>query len=221
MKRAAVIYTPGHSAWTSSPARLNDEADRYASQAQRHLPVIPTAPIPTFFIDKYTLYCSAPHEGWVEGNTWTTVDTLMVQNIIRKLGVGNRFRMSTWIHDPRHPPELTLALSNCRQPTCFKNQTDFCRFGCSAMKTPHHLLDTISSNPKKKLDDSGVDKLHSMRLLHVAKPLFQDDLSWPLTSGHYLYCLGQLPNLDLVFPRNQTSDKLGRRKLFNHLASTL
>jgi hypothetical protein len=53
----------------SLPARLNYEADHYASSAQRQPREILSAPIPTFFMDKYTFH--SHDDGWIESNIMT------------------------------------------------------------------------------------------------------------------------------------------------------
>jgi hypothetical protein len=62
-----IVYTPGHSTEVSEPARMNFEADHYASLAQRYLNDIPVAPIPTFFMDDFTFFSN--DDGWIESNT--------------------------------------------------------------------------------------------------------------------------------------------------------
>jgi hypothetical protein len=52
-----VEYTAGHSDEVSIPARMNFEADRYASNLQKFINAIPYAPTPTFFMDDHAFYC--------------------------------------------------------------------------------------------------------------------------------------------------------------------
>ncbi|KAK7015985.1 hypothetical protein R3P38DRAFT_2786379 [Favolaschia claudopus] len=223
VKRASILYTPGHSSDSSTAATLNNEADFYASRAQRHSRHVASAPIPTFFMDEFTFYSHDLHEGWMEANIRTTLDTMMSQKTVRKLGIGNRWRMSTWIHDPRPPPEYpytraTSAHSAVVQLYARSGQlptaellaqrskipmANICRVGCSAMETPHHLF--IVKKTICGLEDLEIDSVHKSRILHVAKSLFLDDKVWPL--GHTLYYLGQLPILDVAFPSSQAPTK--------------
>ncbi|KAJ7078951.1 hypothetical protein B0H15DRAFT_733632, partial [Mycena belliarum] len=159
LKRAAVDYTPRHSAELSIPARLNNKADHYASGAQKHLSHIPAAPIPTFFMDEFTYYREGANGGWIESNTRNFFDYVMTRAAVRKIGIGNRYCMSTWIHDPRPPPEYPYARATSAHsalvqiyarsgqlPTAelvaqrSNLSSNMCRFGCAAIETPHHIF---------------------------------------------------------------------------------
>ncbi|KAJ7432247.1 hypothetical protein B0H11DRAFT_1668785, partial [Mycena galericulata] len=77
-----ITYTPGHSEEVSIPARLNFEADHYASSAQRRLHDVPTAPIPTFFMDEFTFY--TPDDGWIESSIRTFVEKALILSTSKK-----------------------------------------------------------------------------------------------------------------------------------------
>ncbi|KAJ7098214.1 hypothetical protein C8R43DRAFT_907686, partial [Mycena crocata] len=86
-KRAVLTYTRGHSAELTVPSQMNREADYYASKSQRHLDLVPLAPVPTFTMDTYTLFHDA--DGWIESNTRSFVDHFLASEMARKLALGN------------------------------------------------------------------------------------------------------------------------------------
>jgi hypothetical protein len=98
-----ITYTPGHSDEVSVPARMNLEADHYASAAQRYLARVPTAPIPTFFMDDFTFYM--PDDGWIESNIRNYTERSQSNTASERLGDGHQQRMSLALYDSKSPPE--------------------------------------------------------------------------------------------------------------------
>lgn len=52
--RARIEHTPGHFVEESLEAKMNHEADFYASKSQTIQNKLPTSPIPTFYMNTYT-----------------------------------------------------------------------------------------------------------------------------------------------------------------------
>jgi len=59
-----IEYTQGHSNEDTVEAKLNDEADFYASSSQKFLKELQQAPIPTFYMNDFTFYSKS--NGWIE-----------------------------------------------------------------------------------------------------------------------------------------------------------
>ncbi|KAJ7143111.1 hypothetical protein C8R43DRAFT_891911 [Mycena crocata] len=146
-----------HSDELTIPSRMNNEADHYASAAQRRRDSVPSAPIPTFFMDEYNFY--SERDGWIESNVRQLTDMMLIQNTADTLAIGHRQRMLTSIYEPRPPPEFPytraytaysatvqlyarsgqLAIADTLK-TRGKIVDDKCRFGCQAVEDAHHLL---------------------------------------------------------------------------------
>jgi len=72
-----IDYTPGHSTETTLEAKLNNEADFYASKSPKYAKNLPTAPIPTFYMNNFTFH--SKKDGWIESNVPSYVDTHMTR----------------------------------------------------------------------------------------------------------------------------------------------
>ncbi|KAK0504528.1 hypothetical protein EDD18DRAFT_1343302 [Armillaria luteobubalina] len=79
-------YTPGHSCQRTMPATLNDEADHFASWAQKHRNQLPVALIPTFFMDEFTFW--TPDNGWIESEIKSFINSSMVKAKVQELAIG-------------------------------------------------------------------------------------------------------------------------------------
>ena len=71
-----VIHMKAHTNQVNLPSLLNDEADYYTSKSQNVTNSLHPAPIPTFFMDRFTYF--QPHNGWIESNICTFVDHFLV-----------------------------------------------------------------------------------------------------------------------------------------------
>ena len=155
--RTEVIHTKAHTDQVDLSSLLNAEADYYASKSQNIVNSLHPAPIPTFFMDKFTFYC--PKDGWIESNIRSFIEHFVTQDTLLELQNGNRYRMATWLYDPRPPPSYpyvraTAAYSAVVQwyarsgqlltADGMKNkgqgEDNRCRMGCSAIKDPHHVF---------------------------------------------------------------------------------
>ncbi|KAK0485575.1 hypothetical protein EDD18DRAFT_1111398 [Armillaria luteobubalina] len=79
-------YTPGHSRQRATPATLNDEADHFASWAQKHRNQLPVALIPTFFMDEFTFW--TPDDRWIESEIKSFINSSMVKAKVQELAIG-------------------------------------------------------------------------------------------------------------------------------------
>ncbi|KAJ7678280.1 hypothetical protein DFH06DRAFT_927531, partial [Mycena polygramma] len=156
-KRAEITYTRGHSAELSFAAQMNREAAHYASKSQRYLDLVPIAPSPTFTMDDYTFH--RPEDGWIESNIRSYIDFFLAAEMARKLGLGHRMRMMTWIHNTLPPPDypytravsahsavIQLYARSGQLPTAetlqsrSKLDSHMCRICSNAVESMHHLF---------------------------------------------------------------------------------
>ncbi|KAJ7701200.1 hypothetical protein B0H17DRAFT_1128486 [Mycena rosella] len=152
-----IVYTPGHSCKVSIPSHMNFEADHYTSASQRHLRDIPTAPIPTFFMDEFTF--NMPDNGWIESSIRNFVDKAQIISASKAISSGHQQQMALHLYDPKPPPEYpythaystysaVVQLYTCsgQLPTAdllySRNKTDDlrCRAGCQAIENQHHIF---------------------------------------------------------------------------------
>lgn len=154
-----IKYTPGHSDSGSNESRLNAEADRLATSANRnrHLNGTLPSPIPTFFMNDYTFHHQT--DGWIESDIGYYADLRMSQITQRDLAARKRLSMSTWAHSTIPPPEFpyTRAVSAYSATVQLYARSDqlpvadtlyrrnkltsnLCRRGCLAVETPNHVF---------------------------------------------------------------------------------
>ena len=94
----SVSHTKSHTDEMSLGSLLTSEADHYASQAQNTVHMLLIAPIPTFYMEDFTLYCDSNR--WIESNIHTFVDYFMARQTAKSLSSGQHHCMTTWIYDP-------------------------------------------------------------------------------------------------------------------------
>ncbi|KAJ7189348.1 hypothetical protein GGX14DRAFT_580784 [Mycena pura] len=225
-----ISYTPGHSDEVSIPARLNSEADHYASHAQRFLNDIPTAPIPTFYMDEFTLYTAG--DGWIESNTRNFVEKSLIRAAHKRVTADLHLRMALHLYDPKPPPDYSYTLAYSAY-SADKLESPMCRVGCDAIEDQHHVFvlctryddlrtkarDDILTRTVNKLDEN-IEEAQRAGLLKIAKSLFSDDPTvWPL---HYsAYYLGHIPKFDHAMPKRVDDEdgKIARKRLAHHFAA--
>ena len=158
-KSATISYTKAHTTDSTLSACLNREADHLASASQKHISVLPLAPIPTFFMDRYSFHREP--DGWIESNIRHFVDHFYAISTADSLSLLPKHRMSTWLYDLNPPPPwiytkatsaytalIQLYARSGQLPTAEgmhqKNATSVssqaCRFGCLATESPHHIF---------------------------------------------------------------------------------
>ena len=74
-RHVTINYTAGHSGGSSLEARMNDEADFLATSSQKLVSKLSQSPIPTFFMNDYTLY--SERDGWIESKTMHFIEILL------------------------------------------------------------------------------------------------------------------------------------------------
>ena len=83
---------------------MNRDADFYASCSHEFKNLVPQSPIPTFHMNDYTFYWDG--DGWIECNIGDFINVSMARKTSTKLGIGNKYRMSTWAHEQSSPPDF-------------------------------------------------------------------------------------------------------------------
>jgi hypothetical protein len=101
-KSATITYTKAHTDATSLDTALNMEAGHYASSAQKVIPSIPIAPIPTFYMDHYTFHREP--DSWVESNLRYYTDHFATKATANRLALLPKHHMTTWLYDSNPPP---------------------------------------------------------------------------------------------------------------------
>jgi hypothetical protein len=209
-------------------ARMNDEADFYASSSQKLIHLIPEAPIPTFHMNEYTFFRET--DGWIESNITTFVDVVMAHETALTLGMGNRHRMSTWAHVPTPPPEYSYIKATSAHSTAVQLyarsgqlatadvlflrgelEEDRCLHGCDAVEDMHHLFaqcrlyEEWRREATEEVIKNTVLKLENLDVEEVVRDgLLKAAKSLFLDDPsvwllHYtMFYLGQLPDLNCI-----------------------
>lgn len=99
-----VKYTPAHTDEDTMEAKMNRDADFYASSSHQVKHLIPQSPVPTFHMNDYTFY--RDRDGWIESNIGEFINVTLARETSINLGIGNKHRMSTWAHDQSPPPDF-------------------------------------------------------------------------------------------------------------------
>jgi len=104
---------------------MNRDADFYASHSHEFKSLVPQSPIPTFHMNEYTFYRDG--DGWIESDIGDFINVSMALEMSTKLGIGNKYRMSTWAHDQsptcgRHLP-IWWLYSSTRDPVSSRQPT--------------------------------------------------------------------------------------------------
>jgi len=155
-----VQYTKGHSDQVSIQAKLNDEADYYATDGQKYINKLPVAPIPTFYMNDYTFY--RDQDGWIESNIRNFVEKTMALKTSNNLAIGNRHRMKSWLYHRSTPPtyvyhkatsaytatvqlyarsgQLPTAENMRRKGVLQRDEEVLCRLGCDEIETLEHVF---------------------------------------------------------------------------------
>ncbi|KIJ89618.1 hypothetical protein K443DRAFT_126728, partial [Laccaria amethystina LaAM-08-1] len=152
-----VKYMPAHTDKDTLEARMNRDADFYASSSHDVKHLIPQSPIPTFHMNDYTFYRDG--DGWIESNIGDFVDVSLARETSTKLRFGNKHRMATWAHDQSSPPDfpylrspsahlaaVQLYARSGQLPTADilvergKMSNNRCRLGCDDVEDMHHVF---------------------------------------------------------------------------------
>ena len=152
-----VKYTPAHTDEETVEAKMNRDADFYASSSHDIEHMVPQSPVPTFHMNEYTFYQEG--DGWIESNIGEFINVSMACEVSTNLGIGNRYRMSTWAHDQSSPLDfpylramsahsatVQLYARSGQLPTADvlmergKLSSDRCRLGCDEVEDMHHVF---------------------------------------------------------------------------------
>ncbi|KAL0566993.1 hypothetical protein V5O48_015001 [Marasmius crinis-equi] len=98
-----ISYVKAHTNDKSLPSLLNLVADHYTSTAQRHVNLVPIAPIPTFHMDTSTYHHKSLD--WYEGNICTLTEQMLEENDAQTIAQGLNMHMLQVAYDPAPPPE--------------------------------------------------------------------------------------------------------------------
>jgi hypothetical protein len=243
-----VQYTPGHSKDHTLEARMNNEADFLASSSQKIYKDIPEIRPPTFHMNKFTFYSptdgwiesnvphyvdlqlaqqtitSLSHGHSQRMSTWAHDDTPPPEYPYLKAVSAHSAAVQLYARSGQLATADILKKRN-------RLEDDKCRLGCDATETPRHLFVNCMKYQEWR-DESLKEVLEKTELKLVtfetvgetkenimvaAKSLFIDSLIWPL---HFsLYYLGQLPNLNKLFPENSNINPIQKRRIISHLAA--
>ncbi|KAK7032095.1 Nucleosomal histone H3-Lys79 methylase [Paramarasmius palmivorus] len=152
-----IQHIPSHTSSTSPPARANDLADRIASSAHRSIPRPPPAPLPTFFMDDFTLF-SKTHS-YIESNPFLYISNILAHRSAYEASFRPASTLLHTLHDLTPPPtypytRATSAYSavvqlyarssqldtNFTKFRRFGNVSPWCSFGCAELETTHHIF---------------------------------------------------------------------------------
>ena len=186
-----IEYTPGHASnLETAAARLNHEADHYASKASydKFVQGILYAPTPTFFMDDFTFY--SEEFGWIESNIKTVITSITDRNIFRDLSSGHQLRMAQWLYEttsiPTYPytrspsaysAAVQLYARSGQLPTADglrrknKRTSNLCRLGCQAIEDEHHVFSVCPIFDAHRTEATKQVKVDTLKLLEKDKKL--------------------------------------------------
>ncbi|KJA23005.1 hypothetical protein HYPSUDRAFT_66719 [Hypholoma sublateritium FD-334 SS-4] len=156
-KGTLVTYTPGHCSNNTIEARMNNEADHYASRSQQISNTLPTFQPPTFFMNNYTFY--RDEDGYIESSITHFIETFTALSQASELAIGHGYRMVRLGYDMTSPPPYpyiravsahsaavqlyarsgqlaTASVLHARG----KIDSSTCALGCIAIGDAHHLF---------------------------------------------------------------------------------
>ena len=250
-KSAVITYTKAHTNDTTLPASLNREADHLASSSQKHLPSIPAAPVPTFFMNPYTFHRQP--DGWVESNVRYFVDHFLAKATADTLALLPKHRMSTWLYDLNTPPLwiytkassaytalVQLYARSGQLPTAdgmFQKKATIsriCRFGCPDSETPHHVFvvcGRFSEYRSKELASLTISIKRRLDDAGIATPCQSAILHLAksiFTDSETVwplhstaFFLGQIPKIEPLLSPLSITNSVNRSRLIHNLATDL
>jgi hypothetical protein len=250
-KAATITYTKAHTAGTSLDAALNREADHYASSAQKVILSIPIAPIPTFFMDRYTFHRAS--DGWIESNLRYYTDHFAAMATADRLALLPKHRMTTWLYDLNPPPpwvytkaasaytalvqlyarsgQLPTAHGMCQKKVLLSHD---CRFGCPDTETPHHVFvdcprySELRNKERDSLALSVEKRLCEAKLDPTEHALLLQSAKSLFSDSENVwpldsaaFYLGQIPKIDPLIPPQSMSNHVNRSRLVHNIASDM
>lgn len=250
-RSATITYTKAHTTDTTINATLNREADHYASSAQKFIPSIPIAPVPTFFMDRYTFHREP--DGWIESNLRYYVDHFSAKATANRLALLPKHRMSTWLYDSNPPPPwlytkassaytalVQLYARSGQLPTAegmFQKKALLsrnCRFGCPDTESPHHIFVDCPRYSELRVKELGSLTTSIKKRLDDAllKPPDQVPL---LETAKFIFSdsdavwplqsasffLGQIPKVEPLISALSMDNHVNRSRLVHNIASDM
>ena len=250
-KSATITYTKAHANDITLAASLNREADHYASSAQKIISSIPLAPIPTFFMDRYTFHREP--DGWIESNVRYFIDHFNAKATADRLALLPKHRMSSWLYDPNPPPpwiytkafsaytalvqlyarsdQLVTADGLCQKKMLMSRT---CRFGCPDTENPHHIFvvcdrySEMRTNQLDSLTSSFNKKLNDAELDPCDQVSIMESVKCLFSDSinvwplhSSMYYLGQIPKVEPLLPPITTGNSVARSRLVHNLATDM
>jgi hypothetical protein len=227
---------------------MNNEADFLASTSQKIFKELPEAPVPTFHMNDFTFYnptdgwietniphyvdlkmthqmtTSLAHQHGQRMSTWAHDETPPPEYLYTRAVSAHSAAVQLYA---RSGQLATADILRKRK----KMEDDKCRLGCNATETPRHLFikcpkyqkwrdeasKEVSEKTELKMETIGIAGETRNGLIKAAKSLFTDSKIWPLQFS--LYYLGQLPNLEKLFPQNSNISFIQKRRVISNLAA--
>ncbi|KAJ3963579.1 hypothetical protein EV361DRAFT_766646, partial [Lentinula raphanica] len=159
----ALISQPLSHSWSSLPARslypslANHFADIVASKSQHDPLPPPFAPLPTFFMDPFTLF--SPSHSYIESNISSHISTLLVHQQTLQPSFRPSLTLMLPIHNNPCPPDHPYTRASSSYSALvqlyarssqldtrlhrflrFGDCTPWCSFGCNELESAHHLF---------------------------------------------------------------------------------
>ena len=241
-------YTPGHLHDNTLETRMNNEADHLATSSQKIYKELPELPSPTFHMNDFTFHnptdgwveSNIPH--------YVDLQLIHQTLLTLNQGHSHRMSTWAHDGTPppdypylkavsAHSAAVQLYARSGQLATADilkkRNQlaNDKCRLGCDATESPRHLfikcpkyqdwrdesLKEMITKTELKVETFEIVGEAKENIMETAKSLFTDSEIWPL---HFsLYYLGQIPNLNKLFPENSNINPIQKRRLISHLAA--
>ncbi|KAJ6530474.1 hypothetical protein DFH09DRAFT_1093520 [Mycena vulgaris] len=248
-KIVEIKHTKGHTDELTIPSLMNYEADYYASAAQRMSKSIPTAPIPTFYMDDYTFY--SRRDGWIESNIRHFVDMVIAQNESDDIAREHPQWMLTSIYEHRPPPDFPYTRAYAAHSAAVqlyarsgqlpvaatmykrkKSNDEGCIFGCNAIEDAHHIFVECRRYREwrtKATEDVVMKttmKLDEKGVEETARNCLLKAAKFLFARKddiwplkHTFYYLGHIPPLEGLLPINAMDNVVSREQLLHHFAA--
>ena len=245
--RTEVIHMKAHTNQVNLPSLLNDEADHSASKSQNITNSLHPAPIPTFFMDRFTFF--RPHDRWIESNIHIFINHFLVWNLSQDVLQKHHYRMAKWIYDPHPLPtypyvKAMVAYSAVVQwyarsgqlPTAVgmkergQGENIRCRLGCNAIEDTHHIFVLCKSFEKLGADvcwevvektkwkiDTAGLEEAQFMSLLTIAKSLFFDCSKPWPLHHSFYYLGHIPKLNAHIESDIFGSRLKHERFIHNI----
>ncbi|KAL7277685.1 hypothetical protein ACG7TL_008617 [Trametes sanguinea] len=243
-----ITYTPAHTNSSTTPALANAYVDALASSPHAHSFVSPPLSIslPTFSLPDYALHSS--RFGYVESGIYDTLASLFFTNLLSLESLRPNTTLFRDLYNAHPPPahpytRASSAYSAAVQLYARSRQLDtaltrytrlgdispFCRAGCDAVETAHHIFvecpafeslrlrakTEVLRDTSEQLRAAETTTIQTDVVLRFTSVLFVDDAAiWPQhMTAYYRGTMPPLPHS--LFPSDLTSGRLLTRVVMN------